>query len=58
MASPRAPSWQPATGFVCGAVPYTCDGFDPADWPDGAVPDMSLFREWERRQAAHLGGNR
>jgi hypothetical protein len=34
----------------CADVPYTCDGFDPADWPQGKIPDFTLFREWEARQ--------
>ena len=33
----------------CAGVPYTCDGFDPADWPPGEVPDFTLLREWEAR---------
>ena len=33
----------------CADIPYCCDGFDPADWPAGEVPDFSLFREWERQ---------
>lgn len=32
-----------ATTIVCGDAPYTCDGFDPADWPEGQVPDLSSF---------------
>ena len=33
----------------CAGTPYRCDGFDPADWPEGEIPDFSLLREWERR---------
>jgi hypothetical protein len=32
----------------CAGTPYRCDGFDPADWPPGEVPDFKLFRELER----------
>jgi hypothetical protein len=32
----------------CADAPYTCHGFDPADWAPGCVPDFTLVREWER----------
>jgi hypothetical protein len=36
---------EPVRIIVCTGVPYTCDGFDPADWLPGRVPpDLSLFR--------------
>ena len=40
----------------CADVPYRCDGFDPADWPPGEVPDFSLFREWGQRAREHPDG--
>ena len=40
----------------CADVPYRCDGFDPADWPPGEVPDFSLIREWERRTRERSDG--
>ena len=39
----------------CADAPYRCDGFDPADWPPGEIPDFSPFREWERRAAGDGG---
>jgi hypothetical protein len=35
--------------FICPGVPYTCDGFDPADWEPGRIPDFTLVREWEAK---------
>ena len=35
----------------CPGIPYTCDGFDPADWPPGEIPDFTPIRDWEARQA-------
>ena len=49
LARPRSSWASPVIEILpCAGVPYRCDGFDPADWPGGEVPDFSLFREWER----------
>lgn len=28
--------------WLCGGLPYTCDGFDPADWE--GVPPVEFWR--------------
>lgn len=44
------------TVLACAGTPYTCSGFDPADW-EGGPPDFTLLREWEQRAGKRKDGS-
>jgi hypothetical protein len=35
---------KPRNYWVCGEVPYTCDGYDPADWPGEPPAELRPIR--------------